>query len=87
MMAAWAGWFESLGDRLADRGNPVFESAELGTRGETVFRLNSAVAVRRLQKERVTFTFEEQGQVTEMRVTGRLRDRAHTELTEALGAD
>ena len=36
-MAAWAGWFESLGDRLADRGNPVVEPADLGNRGETVF--------------------------------------------------
>jgi hypothetical protein len=35
-MAAWARWFESLGDRLADQGNPVFASAELGNRGETV---------------------------------------------------
>ena len=44
-MAAWAGWFESLGDRLTDRGNPVFEPAELGRRGQTVSRLNTAVAV------------------------------------------
>lgn len=29
-MAAWAGWFESLGDSLADRDNPVFGPAELG---------------------------------------------------------
>jgi hypothetical protein len=36
-MAAWARWFESLGDRLADHGNSVFESAELGNRGETAF--------------------------------------------------
>jgi hypothetical protein len=44
-------------------------------------------AIRRLQNEHVTFAFEEQGRVTEVRVTGRLRDRAHTELTEALGGN
>lgn len=42
-------------------------------------------AVRRLQDEHVTFTFTEQGPVTEVRAAGRLRDRAHTEVTEALG--
>ena len=41
--------------------------------------------VRRLQDEHVTFTFAEQGPVTEVRVAGRLRDRAHAEVTEALG--
>lgn len=35
-MAAWARWFEGLGDRLADQGNPVSGPAELGNRGETV---------------------------------------------------
>lgn len=33
-MAAWAGWFETLGESLAGRGNPVFEPAGLGNRGE-----------------------------------------------------
>jgi hypothetical protein len=32
-MAAWAAWFDSMGGRLSDRGNPVFESAELGNCG------------------------------------------------------
>lgn len=41
--------------------------------------------VRRLAGEHVTFTFEQRGPVTEMRATGRLRDRVHAELTEALG--
>ena len=30
-MAAWAAWFEQLGDSVVDRGNPVFESRTLGT--------------------------------------------------------
>jgi hypothetical protein len=41
--------------------------------------------VRRLQDEHVTFTLEADGPVTQVRVTGRLRDRAHAEVTEALG--
>jgi hypothetical protein len=41
--------------------------------------------VRRLQDEHVLFAFEQRGQVTEVRVTGKLRDRARTEVTEALG--
>ena len=42
-------------------------------------------AVRRLTGEHVTFTFETQGRTTEVRVTGKLRDRAHAEVTEAFG--
>jgi hypothetical protein len=41
--------------------------------------------VRRWQHEGVTFTFDPRGRSTEVRAVGRLRDRAHTELTEALG--
>jgi hypothetical protein len=33
-MDAWAAWFDSMGESLSDRGNPVFESAELGNCGE-----------------------------------------------------
>ena len=33
-MAAWAAWFDSMGGSLSDRGNPVFESTELGNCGE-----------------------------------------------------
>jgi hypothetical protein len=33
-LAAWAAWFDSMGESLSDRGNPVFESAELGNCGE-----------------------------------------------------
>ena len=29
-MAAWAAWFDGMGESLCDRGNPVFESAKLG---------------------------------------------------------
>ena len=41
--------------------------------------------VRRLQNEHVAFTFTEHGPVTDVRAAGRLRGRAHTEVTEALG--
>jgi hypothetical protein len=41
--------------------------------------------VRRLQHEHVTFTFDTRGPATDVRAAGRLRDRAHAELTEALG--
>ena len=41
--------------------------------------------VRRLRDEHVMFAFEQRGQVTEVRVTGKLRDRACAEVTEALG--
>lgn len=33
-MVAWTAWLDSLGQGLSDRGNPVFESAGLGSRGE-----------------------------------------------------
>jgi hypothetical protein len=29
-VAAWAAWFDSMGARLVDRGNPVFDATELG---------------------------------------------------------
>jgi len=41
--------------------------------------------IRRAMHEGVTFTFDPHGRATEVRVAGKLRDRAHTELTEALG--
>jgi hypothetical protein len=44
-------------------------------------------AIRRLRNEGVTFTFEEQGRVTEVRASGRLPDRAHAEVAEAFGGD
>jgi hypothetical protein len=31
-MAAWMAWFEELGDRVVDRGAPVFERAVQGGR-------------------------------------------------------
>jgi hypothetical protein len=42
-------------------------------------------AVRRLSGEGVTFTFEEQGRATEVRVTGKLRERAYAQVSEAFG--
>lgn len=41
--------------------------------------------IRRLRNDHVTFTFEQRASTTEVRATGRLRDRAHAELTDALG--
>ena len=32
-MAAWAAWFDRMGESLSDRGNPAFESAKLGNCG------------------------------------------------------
>ncbi len=33
-MDAWNSWFDSMGESLSDRGNPVFESKDLGNCGE-----------------------------------------------------
>lgn len=41
-------------------------------------------ALRRMQGEHVTITFDPQGAATEVRAVGKLRDRAHAEVTEAL---
>jgi hypothetical protein len=41
---------------------------------------------RRLADEHVTLTFKEQGSRTEVRVAGKLRDRAYAEVTEEFGA-
>ena len=41
---------------------------------------------RRLAGEHVTLSFQQQGSSTEVRVTGKLRDRAYAEVNEALGA-
>jgi hypothetical protein len=43
--------------------------------------------IRRLTNEHVTLTFEQHGPATEVRVTGKLRDRAHAEVSEAFGGD
>jgi hypothetical protein len=42
---------------------------------------------RRLADEHVTLTFEQQGSSTEVRVTGKLRDRAYAEVNEEFGAN
>jgi hypothetical protein len=41
---------------------------------------------RRLADEHVTLAFKQQGSNTEVRVTGKLRDRAYAEVHEAFGA-
>ena len=40
---------------------------------------------RRLAGEHVTLSFQQQGSSTEVRVTGKLRDRAYAEVNEAFG--
>jgi len=40
---------------------------------------------RRLSDEHVTLTFQEHGASTEVRVTGKLRDRAYAEVNEEFG--
>jgi hypothetical protein len=40
---------------------------------------------RRLADEHVTLSFEQQGSSTEVRVTGKLRDRAYAEVSEEFG--
>ena len=41
---------------------------------------------RRLSGEHVRLTFEQRGSRTEVRLTGKLRDRAYAEVNEAFGA-
>ena len=42
---------------------------------------------RRVCDEHVTLSFRQQGSSTEVRVTGKLRDRAYAEVNEEFGAD
>jgi len=42
---------------------------------------------RRIADEHVTLSFRQQGSSTEVRVTGKLRDRAYTEVNEEFGAN
>jgi hypothetical protein len=42
---------------------------------------------RRLADEHVTLSFQQQGSSTEVRVTGKLRDRAYAEVNESFGAN
>jgi hypothetical protein len=47
---AWSAWFERLGPRLKDRGNPVFEATTLGNCGaDTTLGGYSLVRARDLQ--------------------------------------
>jgi hypothetical protein len=80
-------------DRILDRVDGRLRSVGFTGRrldGALVYRpkfigLPLVWLVRRLQNEHVAFTFTEQGSATDVRATGRLRDRAHAEVTEALG--
>jgi hypothetical protein len=80
---------------ILDRVGPRLRAVGLTGRqldGAVVYRpkfvgLPAVWLVRRLQGEGVTFTFTEQGRATQVRATGKLRDRAHAEVTEALGGD
>ena len=77
-MAAWTAWFESMGESLADIGNPVFESAELGDCGAgtrlggysfvTAGDLESAVAVAKRSPALDAGGGVEVGVVTELNV-------------------
>lgn len=35
-VAAWTGWFDSMGTAVVDRGNPVSESATVGDCGDGI---------------------------------------------------
>ena len=80
-------------DRLLDRVDDRLRGAGLAQRvtpGGVEYRpkfigLVVIWLIRRMQHEGVTFTFDARGPVTDVRAAGRLRDRAHAELTEALG--
>jgi hypothetical protein len=80
-------------DRILDRVDHRLRATGLTRRaapGEVDYRpkfvgLVLVWLIRRLQHEGVTFTFDARGPVTDVRAAGRLRDRAHAELTEALG--
>lgn len=81
--------------QILDRVGPRLDDVGLTSRqrdGAVEYRPKFAIPavvwlVRRLQGEGVTFTFTEQGPVTQVLVRGKLRDRAHAEVTEALGGD
>jgi len=80
---------------VRDQVGPRLDGAGLTSRqrnGAVEYRPKFAVPavvwlIRRLQGEGVTFTFTEQGPVTHVLVHGKLRDRAHAEVTDALGGD
>jgi hypothetical protein len=80
---------------ILDRVGPRLDGAGLTARhldGAVEYRPKFAIPavvwlIRRLQGEGVKFTFTEQGPVTHVQVRGNLRDRAHAEVTEALGGD
>ena len=80
---------------ILDRLGPRLDGAGLTRRhrdGAVEYRPKFTVPallwlIRRIQGEGVTFTFTEQGPVTHVLVRGKLRDRAHAEVTEALGGD
>jgi hypothetical protein len=77
-MAAWTAWFESMGESLADIGNPVFESTGLGNCGAgtrlggysfvTADDLESAVAVAKRSPALDAGGGVEVGVVTELNV-------------------
>lgn len=79
--------------RLHDRVDQRLRSASLTGRekdGTLDYRprfvgLPLLWVIRRLTDEHVTFTFTQQGAVTEVRATGKLRGRGHAEVTEAFG--
>lgn len=85
--AAQARILDIIDPRLSDLG---YARRDKAAAVEYRPRFNGLVVIwlsRRLRNEHVTFTFDEQGPATEVRASGRLRDRARAEVTEALGGD
>jgi hypothetical protein len=80
-------------DRILDRVDHRLRDADYAQRvtpGTVDYRpkfvgLVFVWLIRRLQHEGVTLTFDAHGPATEVRVAGKLRNRAHAELTDALG--
>jgi hypothetical protein len=85
----------SAGTHILDTFEPRMRSVGFGasTQGDaTTYRPKFVGLVfvwlyRRLSGEHVTLTFEQQGSSTEVRVTGKLRDRAYAEVTEEFGVN
>ena len=84
----------AAGTRILDAFEPRMRSVCFTASGQgdvTTYRPRFVGLVfvwlyRRLAGEHVTLTFEQQGSSTEVRVTGKLRDRAYAEVTEEFGA-
>ena len=85
----------AAGTRILDTFEPRMRSVGFATNGQgdvITYRPKFIGLVfvwmyRRLADEHVTLAFEQQGSSTEVRVTGKLRDRAYAEVNESFGAN